>query len=777
MNPRALQTTVKYILICISTLFVTCCLLMSCTFLHDNVPDMPSSLVFIPTHIDFPAAYSIYENRSVTPYYDSDAGTVTIAAEHYDATGEDRAAGTVQIVLHLITFDPKNSIKEDRTFPLPEGVHLGPGLISESACIFYSSMKGGPYLVMRYDRDGNLSAQFDLSDYLQDEEAQFRFVCEDTDGRICLSDGKTVFVFDETLDLLQVFELSHPVSDMARGSDGKIWMIWENGASVFRADNGTPGEPLRFVRDSDSLGKTKRTLLNTPSKSDVYNFFCYDDDNVYGVAVHGDVLEETALMNFISTNIGVVRHNDTDNYVVPLNGVYPCSVIVCDSAGDHDSLLIPVLRYDGHAAWDYEIWKEENVEIDPDNHTVTLAYTHALTPDAVSKITAYNRAHPEMQIVPVDYAKYTKKNDPSAGEHQLLFDILNAGFRPDIIVTSADTHAVSDDMAAIYLLKHDLLADLDPYLQEDRTVNYETLFGCIPRLFADGNGGVWGIAPDMNFAVLTAAPEALGKFAEYDSWSVDDMLDFFDSLPDETEKVYRFINTLPSWTVLGRGYSEFIGGETPSFDSPTFIRYLSFLNSVPSEWPERTRIAPNISAGEPLANAQHDGRLGVVRFESEGFSVYSELSELFSGNEKLIGFASKSGTGTQITADHVFSVTKYAKDPSLCFDIVTMFFDFDDLFPGDWAYWPLSSLKPVFEAEMELYTSSWQKAQPLTKEDLAAYYRFLDAAGSPLIEETPEDIDGIVVEEVSKYLSGTGTAEDCAKKIQSRVSIWLAEHR
>ena len=774
MIPRTLQTTVIYILI--SALFVTCCLFTGCASVN-YVPEPPSDLVFIPTHIDLLDAYSIYENRSVTPFYDPDSGTITIAAEHYDTTEENRSSGTVHSVLHLITFDPKNSITDDRTFPLPEGVHLGPGVISESACIFFSSMKGGPYLVMRYDRDGVSSAQFDLSDYILDEEAQFRFFCQDADGRICLSEGKTVFVFDETLNLLQVFELSHPVADMVRGSDGKIWMIWENGASVFSTDNGTLGDPLRFVRDSDSIGNTKRTLLNTPSNSSAYNFFCYDDDNVYGVAVHGDVLEETVLMNFISANIGVVRHDDAVNYAAPQNGVYPCSVIVSDPAGDHDLPLIPVLRYDGQAAWDYEVWKEENVEIDPDNHTVTLAYTYALTPDTVSKITGYNRAHPEMQIVPVDYAKYVKKDDPSAGEHQLLFDILNAGFRPDIIVTSADTHAVSDDMAAIYLLKHDLLVDLDPYLREDRTVNYDTLFGCIPRLFADGNGGVWGIAPDMNFAVLTAAPEALGKYAAYDSWSVDDMLDFFDSLPDETEKVYFFINTLPSWTVLGRGYGEFIGGEAASFDSPTFIRYLSFLNSVPSEWSERTRIVPYIGAGEPLVNAQHDGRLGVVRFESEGFSVYPELSELFSGNEKLIGLASGSGRGTQITADHVFSITNYAKDPSLCFDIVTMFFDFDDLSPGDWAYWPLSSLKPVFEAEMELYTSSWQKAQPLTKEELAAYYRFLDAAGSPLIEETPEDIDGIVVEEVSKYLSGTGTAEDCAAKIQSRVSIWLAEHQ
>ena len=31
-------------------------------------------------------------------------------------------------------------------------------------------------------------------------------------------------------------------------------------------------------------------------------------------------------------------------------------------------------------------------------------------------------------------------------------------------------------------------------------------------------------------------------------------------------------------------------------------------------------------------------------------------------------------------------------------------------------------------------------------------------------------------EEISALSAGVGTPEDCAKKIQSRVSIWLAEH-
>ena len=41
---------------------------------------------------------------------------------------------------------------------------------------------------------------------------------------------------------------------------------------------------------------------------------------------------------------------------------------------------------------------------------------------------------------------------------------------------------------------------------------------------------------------------------------------------------------------------------------------------------------------------------------------------------------------------------------------------------------------------------------------------------------TPPEIEAIVLEEVSAYLGGGADADSCVKHIQSRVSIWLAEH-
>ena len=64
-----------------------------------------------------------------------------------------------------------------------------------------------------------------------------------------------------------------------------------------------------------------------------------------------------------------------------------------------------------------------------------------------------------------------------------------------------------------------------------------------------------------------------------------------------------------------------------------------------------------------------------------------------------------------------------------------------------------------------------------TTEDFARLEAFLDNdAGYPLTERVPPEITSIISEEISAFFGGVGSAEDCAKKIQSRVSIWLSEH-
>lgn len=53
---------------------------------------------------------------------------------------------------------------------------------------------------------------------------------------------------------------------------------------------------------------------------------------------------------------------------------------------------------------------------------------------------------------------------------------------------------------------------------------------------------------------------------------------------------------------------------------------------------------------------------------------------------------------------------------------------------------------------------------------------YMDTEGIPLCCRLPSAVSVIIVEKFSALAAGQGTVDDCADKIQSRVSIWLAEN-
>ena len=53
----------------------------------------------------------------------------------------------------------------------------------------------------------------------------------------------------------------------------------------------------------------------------------------------------------------------------------------------------------------------------------------------------------------------------------------------------------------------------------------------------------------------------------------------------------------------------------------------------------------------------------------------------------------------------------------------------------------------------------------------------VDKSGRPFRNELPDGLDDIVSEEISGFIAGLGTPEDCAAKIQSRAAIWFVENQ
>ena len=141
------------------------------------------------------------------------------------------------------------------------------------------------------------------------------------------------------------------------------------------------------------------------------------------------------------------------------------------------------------------------------------------------------------------------------------------------------------------------------------------------------------------------------------------------------------------------------------------------------------------------------------------------------GASLLVGYATDSGEGTRMLPSEILVITKYAEDPDRCFEVLKSLFSVKYT----------RSLDPLFALRTQEEEAAEKVEGVPLKELMGGDYfarmnDLFDRGGQRMIDYVPSAIWDIVKEEISAYLGGLGTAEDCAKKIQSRAEIWVAEH-
>ena len=164
----------------------------------------------------------------------------------------------------------------------------------------------------------------------------------------------------------------------------------------------------------------------------------------------------------------------------------------------------------------------------------------------------------------------------------------------------------------------------------------------------------------------------------------------------------------------------------------------------------------------------------------------------------IVGFPSEKGNTSFVKTEAAYMLLKTSSKPDLAWDVIRTLVLKSDRYG-------IPALKPRFdkesEAELERYeihyfsggvragslADSDPRLKPpkqphyisvLEENDLDRLKNYLDGeAGFPMIDFVSPEINVIVLEELSALEGGVGTPEDCAKKIQSRASIWLAEHK
>ncbi len=567
------------------------------------------------------------------------------------------------------------------------------------------------------------------------------------------------------------------ITSLVASEDGTVYACCYMGSRSRIAQVFTEEGKLGAFEDKD-------TIMNILPGTDGYAYWTVSKTGISGRKTQEDGGKMEMLLNFLNSG---VTWSEASPISVSKDAVffveYPPGESVWD--GGYITAYVPT----------------EDIDLRTIQY-LNIAYFDSLPNELTAAINSFNRSRPDARIVTEDWSAYGTSENPFAGYDKLLRDMVTGTGSPDILVGGlAERHIVGAYEKGLY-------TDLTPYLSADSTVNPDNLFGCVKRLFDDGRGGMWGISP--NFLIsdsLVSTPELLGEYAEQGYWTISEVLDYIESLPADCAFMTELTQTGLPLLDRGDGYMIFVDRETGtcSFDDPEFVRWLNFVKSLPTK-EEYAARSPFVSMdAEELAKVRMDGK---IRASSTGTATVGRLHKLLmefgTKDWTLIGYPApvkRAGAGTPVTASFALMISSACESPELAWDLIRRCFTAEGEQGG------IPALKTSFDKEAELLyerqfedyyipradaqSQSYDKryADPEKKlkypgyisafdpEDRDKYAAILDEIGTSPSERGIPEVRAIISEELSYFLAGVGSADDCAAKIQSRASIWLAEHR
>ena len=409
-------------------------------------------------------------------------------------------------------------------------------------------------------------------------------------------------------------------------------------------------------------------------------------------------------------------------------------------------------------------------------------------------------------VAVLDYSEYNTQFDRTAGADKLALDLATGLIKPDVIIAAKATNVVAETV-----MEKGLYCDLTPYLEKDPHINQNNVFGTVLESFSTPDGKIWGLSDVMAAQTLLGNDALLGDLAGKSGWTVGEMLDYAASLPDGVW-LMDLAQEGGQRSLLGEnGYLSFVdlAAGTCSFDSPEFLRWLKFLGALPAG-AEYARTSP-LAQVEPEEQYQfyHNGMIALR--ELAYFNLQSLVRDpAWFGTKDYtrIGYAGAEGTVFDLIFSDTFMIGKDAAAPDLAWEFIAACMEPDrypDGRPTGGGSIPV--LKDVYDELCEEYYDYYiigsfsggggmAKKDPevppptsetldkpgyvfeFTEEDAARLKKDLDSRNvTPIAGRLPSAVREIVEEEISAYLLGKATAEGCAAAVQSRVSIWLAEHK
>ena len=350
--------------------------------------------------------------------------------------------------------------------------------------------------------------------------------------------------------------------------------------------------------------------------------------------------------------------------------------------------------------------------------------------------------------VPEDMEQY--RTDLDDAKTRLHTDLI-VGKMPDMIVF--------DSLSPLTYLGKGLLLDLDPYLEADAEISSEDIL-CWNALHE--YGGLYVMAKQFVVETLMCSQDF---YDAHKGWTVTEYLEIEKDLRSDQQMIY-YMSPEEFLTQMGRQYltkALDLENATCDFDNPEFI---GILNGAL----ECGQYEALDYAGKPVGKRMEDGELMCCAtwLDKPADVTFDRVQ---SGKRlAYIGWPTVDGScGAAVRLNGDIGAFSATACPDGCWEFIKYVLQHG----ANEMDWGSPVYAPLMYEQVAQRNQTAGKYTTATDEDVQAYIAAVKTCSAMSYRD--ESVMQIIAEESAPLLRGEGTAEDAARRIQSRASLYIVE--
>ena len=619
------------------------------------------------------------------------------------------------------------------------------------------------FFIRRFDAQGSETDSVCLDDPLYAGELDFYAAQLDKDGNICCLHNMDILLLSPSGEVLKTITCDYYPGSIVKLPDGRMGMsAWgEAGMEFYMLDF-----------ETQSLGEK----IDIPA--DAYSLFVgggdydlYYRSGVFLYGLHLGETEGTKLLNWINVD---VNPDGLSNFRMREDG--SIDALNVDWGGSTPTVELVKLSLVPRSTL-------------PKKETLTLAVQY-LDYYLQRAIIAFNRRSENARIEVKDYAEYNTDEDYTAGLTKLTTEIM-AGNLPDLLALNSLPY---DQLAS-----KGLLEDLYPYLDADPEMKREDFFPTVLGAL-EINGGLYQAASFFQISTLVGAAGVVG---DKPGWSYADFDAALASMPEGCSPLDQYTtrdDILQRLVTLEMDRLVDWQSGKCSFDSADYVDILNFANRFQAdfdwdsyEWTEEESTENRIASGRQMLMA--------ANIYSVDDLMYNDL--YFGGDTTYIGYPSSEGVGSMMIISSGLAMSAKCADKDAAWSFLRMLMT-EEYQDSGWGL-PInvkSFNKKLEEAMTPEYVKDADGNIVLDEDGnkmqvsrggigmadgtVIPLYAMTQAQADELLEvintttrvmNTNSSLLEIITAEAQAFFAGQKSAEEVARLTQSKVNIYVNEHR